>query len=183
MSLDAPEYKETKSQKEDFLQPLNSKTLLWLLAWGATQTIFQAISRTIFVPGGEENFWFVKFFSFLYFAVVFQTPWFVLCSGLQIVQRYFQSFLGWIFTSFVDSFEFVEFSFTFSLCKIVKLHLQRGLPQKTRMRVLELGPRDWWLFWSGLVDQQKVDRLTGQDVIFDILEPSGFQKYGICWVF
>ena len=33
------------------------------------------------------------------------------------------------------------------------------------------------MVWSDLVDQQKVDRLTGQNVIFDILEPPVFRKY------
>ena len=32
------------------------------------------------------------------------------------------------------------------------------------------------LKWSGLVDQQNVDRLTGQIVIFDILEPPTFKE-------
>ena len=30
--------------------------------------------------------------------------------------------------------------------------------------------------WSGLVDQQKVDCLTDQNVIFDIFEPPAFQN-------
>ena len=33
------------------------------------------------------------------------------------------------------------------------------------------------LVCTGLVDQQKVDLLTAQNVIFDILEPSAFWKY------
>ena len=38
------------------------------------------------------------------------------------------------------------------------------------------------LVQSGLVDK-KVDRLMGQNVIFDILELPAFQRYSICWVF
>ena len=34
-----------------------------------------------------------------------------------------------------------------------------------------------------LVDRHKVDWLTGQIVIFDILEPPAFKKYSTCSVF
>ena len=38
----------------------------------------------------------------------------------------------------------------------------------TRTQVLKV--------WSGLLDQHKVDQLTGQNVMFDILEPPAFRK-------
>ena len=37
--------------------------------------------------------------------------------------------------------------------------------------------------WSGLIKQQKVDRLTSQIVIFDILEPPPLLKFSIGWGF
>ena len=36
---------------------------------------------------------------------------------------------------------------------------------------------------SGLVDQQQVFLLPGQNVIFDIRQSPAFRKYSICWAF
>jgi len=70
-------------------------------------------------------------------------------------------------------------------CLLTGSHLELlgGVPVKTRPNVLELSPQAYIpKIWSGLVDQRKVDRLTVQNVIFDILEPHAFQKYSKCWV-
>ena len=42
---------------------------------------------------------------------------------------------------------------------------------------------DHYMVWSGFIDIEQVDCLTGQNFIFDILDHLTFKRYGTYWVF
>ena len=97
---------------------------LWTLEWGAHPNYFSSTFWDNFVPAGEENFWFVNFFSFFYL----QLPCFpcfpntLICFMPQQVADCAALLLPIIL--FVDSFH-SRFCFHFLIliqnCKIVSL--------------------------------------------------------------